>query len=149
MKPGPELDRIVHKHGMGGVGKAPPYSTDIAWAWKVVEKHYEGGEVFNVARELDDEYIVGISHWTGNRRREDGSWVKIWDDTKWEPTYKCPTLPHAICIASVALYLDDNGEEYEYEPEEMERLREVLEKNGSPLERPERNPPWGVRTRIG
>lgn len=102
----------------------PRYSTDIAAAWRVLEKCYEGGEIITISRDLDDQFIAGICHWTGNRQREDGSWVKIWDDTKFEPQYKCPTAPHAICIAAVAFYLEDEGERWEWEEPLLTKLRE-------------------------
>jgi len=138
MKPGVELDKLVHEKVMDGEGMAPPYSTDIEWAWKVMENCYEGGEIIGLGRDLDGQYVVGISHWTNGG--EYGP--RIWDDTLHEPSYKCPTAPHAICIAAVAFYLDDCGESLEWEEPEVTRLREIInEKTDETMEKPTRSGP--------
>lgn len=122
MKPGPELDKLVHKHVMElPWSTVPPYSTDMTWAWHVVEKCFDGGEVIGITRDLDGQYIVGISNWTGS---VDGA--RIWDDTKYEPQFKCPTAPHAICIAAVSFYLPDQGESLEYVDPGLQQIRDMF-----------------------
>ena len=138
MKPGPKLDRLVHKHvfdlcahdwqegslklfeGPGGLkvtrctqcGKnvtdtgwepTPPYSTDIAAAWTVVGEMFKDcGFAVNLQRDLDGQWIVHRERWTKNTDT-----LRIWDITMPLPSFKCPTAPHAICIAAISFWVDE------------------------------------------
>ncbi|MCL5807946.1 MAG: hypothetical protein M1418_05290 [Deltaproteobacteria bacterium] len=35
LKAGPELDKMIHIQVVGGGGEAPPYSTDMTFAWSL------------------------------------------------------------------------------------------------------------------
>jgi hypothetical protein len=35
LEAGPELDRMIHTRVVGGEGEAPPYSTDMTFAWSL------------------------------------------------------------------------------------------------------------------
>lgn len=76
-----------HAEARGAFPSVPPYSSDIAAAWEVVEKLKTLG--WNIAlTNCCDAYAVWIS--------------KVWiDDLVLESDVKAPTAPLAICLAAL------------------------------------------------
>jgi len=101
-EPGPEFDKVIHTHVFDNsevLKDVPPYSTDIAAAWKLVEKSFQDGHALEINIDLDGQSIVHQQPWTLNKPT-----VRIWDVTWFCQSYKCPTAPHAICIAVLNQY---------------------------------------------
>lgn len=83
MKPGPELDQLIAEKVMGMKTVAPPYSTDIAAAWEVVDaiRYKHGGGLLELYRNGDD------------------TWAARFDEDARLTT--CDTPAHAICLAAL------------------------------------------------
>ena len=88
LEAGPELDRMIHRHIVGGAGEVPPYSTDIACAWPLFK------EMPRPKRLHVDE--AGIHHCLcgGSDQGACGGIVPI----VWE---KATKMAHVICLAAL------------------------------------------------
>lgn len=131
MKPGPELDALVHEHvfqlcnhvwviASGAVPggwhhnrqcskcavyeslvvhvNTPPYSTDIAAAWGVMEHLRRGGWLLSILPEPRGTWWVTPQ--VALNPRGDGT-AEGWDDTLPECTFRTQTVMHGICLAAV------------------------------------------------
>lgn len=123
-QPGPVFDKVVHTHVFDNsevLTDVPPYSTDIAAAWKLVEQAFKDGHPLHICLDLDGQTIVHQQRWTMN-----SSTVRIWDDTWFCQSYKCPTTPHAICIAMLSQYPFSDEAEFLCEPWEYDAVEHDL-----------------------
>jgi len=119
-EPGPEFDKVVRTHVFDNsevLTDVPPYSTDIAAAWKLVQKSFQDGHALGFHIDLDGQTIVHQRRWTMNNPT-----VRIWDDTWCCQSYKCPTTPHAICIAVLSHYSFSDEAEILCEPWEYDGI---------------------------
>jgi hypothetical protein len=89
----------------------PPYSTDIRWAWVLMEAQFKQGECLQIHPDIDGQWVVHTMRWTKNTDT-----LRIWDDTAFRPSYKCRTAPHAICIAAIDGLVDEEVvEQWDYD----------------------------------
>jgi len=96
MKPGRELDQLVAEKVFGST-EAKPYSTDIAAAWRVVEKHNQIVSIWQGRPSLDRNAHGMISR----RVWERGDPVVYRVSVAGRHTAYSETAPHAICLAAL------------------------------------------------
>jgi hypothetical protein len=76
-------------------GNLPPYSTDIAAAWEVVEKvgrHWNG---FDFCIFSDKGFVSGVEEWRAG-------WFEAgYGEYEGRADATSDTLPHAICLAAL------------------------------------------------
>lgn len=131
MKPGRELDVLVHEKVMGfcahgwahdghgdrttcsKCGKherhvaypdTPRYSTDMGAAWAVVEKFRVGGSLVSISAQPEGHWFVNASK--ALNPNGDGT-ADGWDDTYPDTTVRVASPAHGICLVAVDHLLDE------------------------------------------
>lgn len=130
MRPGRELDELVHEKVMGlcahdwrsvggklttcrkcpavaavaAIEATPAYSADVGAAWAVVEKLRIGGSLVSVSPQPEGHWFVNASK--ALNPRGDGT-ADGWDDTYPDTTVRVANPAHGICLVAADHLIDE------------------------------------------